>query len=92
VPARRYLGDGTPQPPPRTRSLYLREDRILARVRVHLAAVLDADPSADALVNYLRSHDLEVTCTAMACSVDTLNGHAADEKPIIPESIITSAA
>jgi hypothetical protein len=74
------------------KSLYLREDRILDRVRVHLGPELKGDPSPHAVAEHLRVHDLEVTCTAMACSVDTLNRHPVPENSIMPTSIIPTVA
>jgi site-specific DNA recombinase len=70
--------------PRRTRSartLYLREDRILERVKASLGELRDLGP--DAVADYLRANDLTVTCATRICTIDTPARHAAEQTLIM---------
>jgi site-specific DNA recombinase len=54
---------------PVAKTLYLREDHILERIRTRLARRIDPEADPRALVSYLHTNDLIVTCTARTCVI-----------------------
>jgi hypothetical protein len=60
-------------PPGRARNLYLREDRILARVATDLRGELgDEAPSEPVeLAEYLRQRGITIICRQDSCTLDT---------------------
>jgi site-specific DNA recombinase len=69
----------TPRPPSRRKPVYLREDQILARITSQLVELDPTGAAGDAtcvddpaaLAGFLRAHDIEITCDADACTLDT---------------------
>jgi hypothetical protein len=64
-----------PTAPDRPKTLYLRQDRILARVSADLKHVERLEPAA--LADYLRMHNVAILCDADACAL--VNTSSADQ-------------
>jgi site-specific DNA recombinase len=58
-----------PATPDRPKTLYLREDRILARIALDIEPAQPPDPTK--LANYLRTQGVTILCNADTCTLDT---------------------
>jgi hypothetical protein len=60
-----------PAAPDRPKTLYLREDRILALIGLSIEIEPAQPPDPATLANYLRTQGITILCNASSCTLDT---------------------